>query len=187
VEDLPKPVIRPYPLQYTWQERMKNGDQVAIRPIRPEDEPSIVEFHRHLSEQSVYFRYFRFMDYNQRVAHERLTKICFVDYDHEIALVAARPLPDGRGTEVLGVGRLIKSRDKKEAEFAVLVVDHLQRQGLGTMLLSHVLDIARAEKLRIVVGSILTENLGMLKVSERLGFKITGDPGDETATATIAL
>ncbi len=69
------------------------------------------------------------MDFNQRVAHERLTKICFIDYDHEIALVAERPLPDAKDTEILGVGRLVKSRDKKDAEFAVLIVDHAQRQG----------------------------------------------------------
>jgi acetyltransferase len=187
VQELPKPVIRPYPLQFIWQEKMKDGTPVTVRPIRPEDEPAIVEFHRHLSEQTVYFRFFRVMDFNQRVAHERLTKICFIDYDHEIALVVERQSLNGCGSEILGVGRLAKSHDKQEGEFAVLVVDHLQRQGLGTMLLNHILDVARAENVKTIVGSILIENIGMLKVSERLGFKITSPLGDDTATATIGL
>ena len=186
-ECLPKPVIRPYPLQFLWQEQIKDGSTVNIRPIRPEDEPLVVEFHKHLSEQSVYFRYFRVMDYRQRVAHERLTRICFIDYDREIALVAERKRPDGEGSEILGIGRLVKSFGDREGEFAVLIADHAQRMGLGTLLLKHIVDLGRAEKLNRVVGSILTENLGMLKVSERLGFKISSHLGDDTATAVFEI
>ena len=60
------------------------------RPIRPEDEPLMVKFHETLSERSVYFRYFHAMRLTQRVAHERLTRICFIDYEREMALVRAR-------------------------------------------------------------------------------------------------
>jgi acetyltransferase len=185
--DLPRPVIRPYPLQYIWQEQMKDGSTVHIRPIRPEDEPLVVEFHKHLSEQSVYFRYFRVMDYRQRVAHERLTRICFIDYDREIALVAERKRADGNGNEILGVGRLVKSPDGQEGEFAVLIADEVQRMGLGTILLRRTVDICRAEKLKRVTGSILTENIGMLKVAERLGFKISSALGEDTATAVLEI
>jgi acetyltransferase len=166
---------------------MKDGSTVNIRPIRPEDEPLVVEFHKHLSEQSVYFRYFRVMDYRQRIAHERLTRICFIDYNREIALVAERERADGSGNEILGIGRLAKSADGQDSEFAVLIVDDMQRRGLGTILLRHIVDISRAEKLKRVMGSILTENFGMLKVSERLGFKILSPMGDDTATAVLEL
>ncbi len=145
---------------------------VTIRPIRPEDEPLIVEFHKHLSEQSIYFRYFRVMEFDQRTAHERLTRICYIDYDRELAIVAERRnTPDGI-PQILGVGRLIKSSNRAEGEFAVLVADHVQRQGLGTKLLECIVRIARCEKLSKVTGSILAENMGMLKVSERLGFHL---------------
>ena len=63
-----------------------NATPVMIRPIRPEDEPLMVKFHETLSEQSVYFRYFQALHVSRRVAHERLTRICFNDYDREIAL-----------------------------------------------------------------------------------------------------
>jgi acetyltransferase len=185
--DLPGPVIRPYPLQYIWPEPMKDGSLVNIRPIRPEDEPLVVEFHKHLSEQSVYFRYFRVMDYRQRVAHERLTRICFIDYDREIALVAERKRANADGTEILGVGRLVKLAGGREGEFAVLIADQVQRKGLGSILLRRIVDIARAEKLKCVTGSILTENIGMLKVAERLGFKISAALGDDTATALLEI
>jgi acetyltransferase len=75
----------------TWT--MKDGEEVLIRPIRPEDEPMMVKFHATLSERSVYLRYFHLMNLSQRVAHERLTRICFIDYDREMALVAERRNP----------------------------------------------------------------------------------------------
>ncbi|MGA7500404.1 MAG: acetate--CoA ligase family protein, partial [Isosphaeraceae bacterium] len=88
--DLPRPAIRPYPSQYitTWTD--EDGTQVVLRPIRPEDEPLLVKFHGTLSERSVSFRYFHAMKLTARVAHERLTRICFIDYDREMALVADR-------------------------------------------------------------------------------------------------
>ncbi len=183
-EQLPATVIRPYPLQYVWQEKLKDGSEVTVRPIGPEDEPLIKDFHKHLSEQTIYFRYFRVINYTQRVAHERLTKICFIDYDREIAIVAERKRPDGE-REILAVGRLAKSLDQEEGEFAVIVADHAQRLGLGTIFLRRIVQIARAEKVKRVVGNILTENVGMLKISERLGFKINVEIGEEVATAVI--
>ena len=69
---------------------MKDGKEVVIRPIRPEDEPMMIEFHKKLSERSVYLRYFQPLKLTQRTAHERLTRICFIDYNREMALVAER-------------------------------------------------------------------------------------------------
>jgi len=183
-KQLPGPVIRPYPLQFVWQEHLKDGSPVTVRPIGPEDEPLIKDFHKHLSEQTIYFRYFRAINYTQRVSHERLTKICFIDYDREIAVVAERTRPDGE-REILAVGRLVKSLDQNEGEFAVIVADHVQRQGLGTAFLRRILEIAKAEKVKRVVGNILAENVGMLKISERLGFQISVEMGEDVATAVI--
>jgi acetyltransferase len=92
-EDLPQTAIRPYPIQYVSEEETPDGERVRVRPIRPEDEPLMVRFHESLSEQSVYMRYFHMMKLDQRTAHERLTRICFIDYDREMALVAERTDP----------------------------------------------------------------------------------------------
>jgi acetyltransferase len=85
---------------------MKDGTAITIRPIRPEDEPLMVRLHEALSESSVHLRYFHAMKLSSRVAHERLTRICFIDYDREMALVADRWDPDAGRNEILAVGRL---------------------------------------------------------------------------------
>ncbi len=85
---LPRPSIRPYPSQYVWQTQLKNGTSVTIRPIRPEDEPLMAQFHTTLSERSVYLRYFCSLSLTARVEHDRLARICFAGYDRGFALVA---------------------------------------------------------------------------------------------------
>src|SRR5579863_2414675 len=120
---LPQPAIRPYPVQYAGRWNMKDGPAVTIRPIRPEDEPMMVAFHERLSERSVYFRYFHLLNLSQRTAHERLTRICFIDYDRAIALVAERENPATGEHEILGVGRLTRVYGMKEAEMAILIND----------------------------------------------------------------
>ena len=106
-EQLPKLAIRPYPTQYVGGWKMKDGKKVTIRPIRPEDEPVMVKFHEGLSERSVYLRYFSPLKLQQRVAHTRLIRICFNDYDREIALVAEHKDGDGQ-SEIVAVARLSK-------------------------------------------------------------------------------
>ena len=186
-DNLPKPAIRPYPSQYVTSARLKNGTEVTIRPIRPEDEPMMVKFHASLSEESVYYRYFSQLKLDQRIAHERLTRICFNDYDREIALVAEHKNPKTDASELIGVGRLSKARGHNEAEFALLVSDSCQRQGLGKELLTRLVQIGRAEKLTRITADILAENHGMLHLSEKVGFKLHREPGCTDFRAEIVL
>jgi acetyltransferase len=172
-KSLPHPAIRPYPAQYITSWTDASGTMVAVRPICPEDEPLLIKFHEMLSEQSVYRRYLYAHKLSQRVAHDRLSRICFIDYDREIALVADRKNPQTGENEVLGVGRLIKQHGEAEAEFALLVGDRFQKSGLGTELLKRLLQIARDEKLRRVTADILPENRPMQRVCEKLGFRLT--------------
>ncbi|HET7214302.1 MAG TPA: acetate--CoA ligase family protein, partial [Terriglobia bacterium] len=118
---LPKLAIRPYPTQYSYKWKLKDGTPVVIRPIRPEDEPLMVKFHHTLSERSVYMRYFHMLSLSRRIEHDRLTRICFIDFDREMALVAVHRDPDTGNSEILGVGRLSKQHGINEAEFAVLI------------------------------------------------------------------
>ena len=170
-ENLPELAIRPYPVQYVAPWTMKDGTVVTIRPIRPEDEPLMVKFHETLSEQSVYFRYFHHIGLSRRVAHERLTRLCFIDYAREMALVVDRRDPKTGTREILGVGRLINTHVNNEAEFAILVGDPWQNHGLGTELLRRLVQIGREEKLRLITGDILSDNRGMQRVCEKLGFR----------------
>jgi acetyltransferase len=176
---LPTPAIRPYPTQYASPYILADGARVYIRPIRPEDEPKIVRFHHTLSEGSVRLRYFTAMKLSQRVSHERLTRICFIDYDREMALVVeGDPAePDGP-REILGIGRLSKRHGTDEAEFALIVSDRHQRKGIGAELLRRLLLIARGEHLHRVTADVLTENTGMLRLCTHFGFAVerTDDP-----------
>ena len=85
---MPPLAIRPYPIQYVGDWTLKDGTPVIIRPIRPEDEPFMVKFHESLSERTVYLRYFDPLKLSVRTSHERLARICFIDYAREIILVA---------------------------------------------------------------------------------------------------
>jgi len=172
LDDLPKPAIRPYPLQYVAPWTMEDGNQVTIRPIRPEDEPLMVKLHETLSDRSVYLRYFCSLSLSRRVAHERLLKICFGDYDREMALVAERIDPVTQERRIIGVGRLSKLHGRNEAEVAVLVSDQYQKLGLGNELLRRVVEVARDEKLSQVSAEMLTDNLAMQIIMKRLGFRV---------------
>ncbi len=178
-EDLPRPAIRPYPVQYVFPWTLRNGTPVTLRPIRPEDEPLIVRFHETLSERSVYMRYFQALNLSQRVAHDRLLRICFNDYDRDLALVADYEEPAGGGHEILGVGRLTRTGGRNEAEFALLVSDRYQHLGLGEELLRRIIDIARAEGLQTVTAEVLADNEPMQRLCRKLGFSLqplTDDP-----------
>ena len=184
---LPKLAIRPYPSQYISNWKLNNGTPITIRPIRPEDEPLMVEFHKTLSEESVYFRYFHMIKLSQRITHERLTRICFIDYDREMALVAEYQNPETEKREILAVGRLSKLHGSNAAEFAMLVSDKFQDQGLGTELLRRLLEVGKNEKSCCIYADILADNSGMQRVCEKLGFQITNTSDTTVLRAEIKL
>lgn len=170
-ESIPELAIRPYPAQYVASWTMPDGTQVTIRPIRPEDEPAMAKFHETLSERSVYLRYFHAIRLTQRIAHERLTRICFIDYEREMALVILRKDALTGAEEILAIGRLMKIHGTRDGEFAILVSDSWHHRGLGIELMKRLLDIGREEKLTRIFGEILPENRDMLRVCDKLGFR----------------
>jgi acetyltransferase len=176
--ELPQPAIRPYPAQYAVPWTMKDGTAVTLRPIRPEDEPLMVKFHAALSERSVFLRYFQWSKLSQRVAHDRLRRICFIDYDRDMALVADHTSPETGEHEILAVGRLSKLHGGSTAEMALLVRDQYQRLGLGVELLRRLIQVARDEHLDSMQAYLLRDNVEMRGLVEKLGFHL--EPADET-------
>ena len=185
-EDLPRLAIRPYPTQYVRPGKLKNGDDVVYRPIRPEDEPLLIRLHQALSERTVYLRYFQPLKLSQRTAHERLTRICFIDYDREMALAVEHKKADGTA-QIIGIGRMSKLRGRNEAEMAVLVDDRYQRQGMGTELYRRLIEIAQEEHLARIVSTILAENREMQAICRKLGFEMKADLADGTIQAELKL
>jgi acetyltransferase len=176
--DLTPLAIRPYPMQYVSPWVLPNEITVTLRPIRPEDEPLMIQFHKTLSEKSVYLRYFHMVKLSQRIAHDRLTRLCYLDYDREMALVADYHNPETDTHEILACARLSKLHGTNDAEFAMLVSDQYQCKGVGTELLKRLLQVGRDEKLTRICAEILADNHGMQRVCEKLGFRIerTADP-----------
>jgi acetyltransferase len=161
---LPRPTIRPYPAQYVWDWKLKDGTEVTIRPIRPEDEPLMVQFHATLSERSVYLRYFCSLSLSTRVEHERLVRICFGSYDRGFALVADRKNPETGQHE-----------------------DRWQGRGLGTELLAGVTRAAREEKFKKLCGEILRDNLATQAIFKKVGFRLTGTDDPSSVSASLQI
>jgi acetyltransferase len=182
---LPRSAIRPYPMEYVSPWTAKNGAQVTIRPIGPEDEPAMTKFHEGLSDRSVYLRFFHMENLSSRISHERLLRRCFVDYDREMALVAdAVESTTGEHT-IMAVGRLTRMQSSTECEVAVLVADRFQNIGLGTELMGRLIQIARDKKLERITATILLDNLAMRAMASRFGFSVV--KGDDLSTIRAVL
>lgn len=167
-KDLPKPAIRPYPQQYVSTCKLKGGEQVELRPIKPEDESLIVGFHKELSERTIKQRYLKSLHYDELVAHRRLVRICFNDYDREIALVVEKKKP----RQIIAVGRMSRIEASSAARFAIIVQDPWQNKGIGFALLNKLLEIAAHEKIDHLVAEMLPENKQMIELCKKLGFQL---------------
>jgi len=186
-DKLPKLAIRPYPSQYVATLTMKDGTRANIRPIRPEDEPLMVKFHHMLSERSVMMRYTYQIALSERVAHERMVRICFNDYDREMALVADHEDPYTGEPEIMAVGRMTKVPGTDDAQFAILVADPFQRRGLGAGLLRHLMAVAKQEKIRHLTAEFLIDNSVTRRMCEKLGFRLEKVAGEGIVKAEIAI
>jgi acetyltransferase len=161
----PRLAIRPYPNQYTAPFRLRDGTEVVVRAIGPEDEPLIVDLHAGHSEHTIRMRFFSMVKTHTR---DSLIRLCHLDYDREMALAAVRR--DDAGSHMLGVSRYYLNPETGEAEFALVVGDAHQRQGLGRHLMQRLIEIARERGVRQLTGLVLRENEPMLALMASLGF-----------------
>ncbi len=164
-ETYPHLVIMPYPTKWVTLWRTKDGTEVTLRPIRPEDEPMELEFIRGLSSETSRFRFFQII---KDLPHEALVRFCNIDYDREMAFIAETREGD-RKVEV-GVSRLILEPNKKKGEFAVVVSDKYQAKGLGIKLVDMLIEVAKEKGVESIYGIIMGENLKMIRLCEKLGF-----------------
>jgi acetyltransferase len=174
-------VISPYPKKYEILWLLKNGQEVLLRPIKPEDEPMWLEMFQSLSEESIRYRFFQML---KDTPHEVRVRYCNIDYDREIAIVAEMMEKGKR--KILGVTRLSIESDEKSGEMAFLVSDYWQGLGLGTKMVDYVLDIAKEKGIDKVNAIILQDNYCALSLTKKMGFKIDY-LSDGTVKATLNL
>jgi acetyltransferase len=165
--------IYPYPAHLVTTRQLPNGTDMVIRPIRPEDAEIEQEFVRNLSEQS---KYFRFMQSLAELSPQMLTSFTQIDYNREMALIAVVE-QDGKETQI-GVARYIINPDGRSCEFAIVISDKWQRQGLAHLLMRHLIDTARSHGLQTMEGDILRNNNEMLRLVTKLGFSISHNRSD---------
>jgi acetyltransferase len=185
-DQLPHPAIRAYPNKYVLPWTARDGTPLTIRPVRPEDEPMLKQFHETLSEHSVYMRFLHPMLLSERVRHDRLARVCHCDYDREMTLVAERQDAGTGQCLILGAGRLSKMHGVNAARFSVITSDHFQCQGLATELMRHIVQFARDEKLDRIEAIITEDNQAMQHLCGKLGARLTPQ-GDGRVKAEIDL
>jgi len=167
--------IRPYPEGLDETVTLRDGTEVLLRPIRPEDEASHIEFIASLSPEDSHFRFFHYVRSMPRTQLARLTQ---VDYDREMAFVATRPSPRG-GTETIGVVRTVADPANESAELSIVVRSDLKRRGLGAHLLRKAIAYCRSRGTKQLAGDVLAGNSSMLELARRFaGFSLS-DPDQE--------
>lgn len=182
--ELPRLAIRPYPHEYERQATTDDGAAIVIRPIRPEDEPAMATFHARLSQRTVRARYGKDRPLAERTAHERLARICFVDYDRQFALVAEAPVLGGT-TEIAGVARLSRIHASNDRLLTLTVADAWQRQGVGAQLVRSAVRVAQGEGVDHLISELAPDNAGMREILADEGFAFE-DRG-EALVATLTL
>ena len=176
--------IQPSPLQYVRRWQLRSGTTATIRPIRPEDGNKLVAFQQTLSDQSVYFRYAGMLRLSQRIMHDRLSRLCFIEHGREMALVAEKEATESQ-SEIIGVGRLSRLPGTRDAEYSILVTDQYQHQGLGTEISRRLMDVAHDWKLERIIAEVLPQNWAMQRTFKTLGFNLHSDDGSVRATKVL--
>lgn len=174
--------LRPYPDEYVRQATLRDGLNVLLRPIKPEDEPAWLEMLTHCSAETIAARFGHVI---RLTTHEMAARYCFIDYDRELAIVAEAELDGQR--KLLGIARLVADADRTEAEYAALVADPWQGRGLGSVLTDFCLDVARRWGLQRVYAVTNSFNTRMTSVFRHRGFEFATDPRDGTVSVTLDL
>jgi RimJ/RimL family protein N-acetyltransferase len=140
-----------------------DGSEVLVGQVRPEDAPLLADGFARLSAES---RQLRFLTDKPRLSPAEVRYFTEIDHhDHEA--IGAMDLSEGRG---VGIARYIRDRDDPEvAEIAVTVVDDWQGRGLGTELLTRLMDRAREEGIKRFRALVATDNELMLKLLHDIG------------------
>jgi len=172
--------VRAYPSQWERRLKLKDDWRIFVRPMRPEDEPTIHEFLRHVTAHDLRLRFFAPM---KEFTHEFIARLTQLDYARAMAFIAF-----DNSNEMVGVVRLHSDSIYERGEYAILLRSDLKGIGLGWELMRLMIEWARTEGLPEVEGQVLRENKTMLEMCKSLGFESRADPNDpDIRVVTLSL
>lgn len=156
-----------------WSETLRDRSHVDIRPITKQDKSAERDFIEQLSPSA---RRFRFLGQVRQPSERLIDQLTDIDYVHGVAFVAVTP--EGARERIVGVSRYSTDQDGLNCECAVTVSDEWQKKGLGTLLMKHLIEVARARGIRRMTSIDLAENMQMNDLAKHLGFRTRVDPDD---------
>jgi acetyltransferase len=159
--------IAPYPRDLEFVEQLRDGTVLSVRPLRPEDEPALHDLAAHMNQRDLRLRFFTPV---RGLTHAVAARLSQLDYDREHALLAQS---DGMA---LGVAHFFADPDKQRAEYAIAVRSDWKGHGVGYLLMTRLIDIARHRGIGELIGEVLRENTPMLRMCRELGFTVAADP-----------
>jgi acetyltransferase len=183
--ELPRFAIRPYPHEYEREAVTEDGARLLIRPIRPEDEPTVARFHAGLSPETVVARYGVLRSLEERTAHQRLARICFADYDRQFAIVAEVLDPESGVPELAGIARVSRVHASDDRNLTMTVADAWQRRHVGACLVRAAVAVAKGEGVDNLVAELSAGNEGMRQLLTDEGFTL--EQRDGTMVATLGI
>lgn len=169
----PRLVIAPYPGEQEKHIRLRAGERIFLRPVRPDDEGLYHAFLQRVSPGDLHLRFFSSV---RKFDHRFIARLTQVDYARAFALIAI----DEATNEMTGAVRLLHHPDGERAEYAILVRSDWQGRGLGWALMEEVIAYGRNVDLRTIEGQVLADNVSMQKMCRELGFEIKRDFDDKS-------
>jgi acetyltransferase len=161
--------IAPYPQHLESTDAARDGTSITLRPVRPEDEPLLQDLFAHMSREDVRLRFFAPI---RELSHRFAARLSQIDYDREMALIAMR-----QGI-TLGIARYFADPDRLRAEYAIAVRSDWKGRGVGYLLMTRLIEVARQFGIGELIGEVLHENEPMLDMCRALGFAVTANPDD---------
>ncbi len=166
---------RPYPSQWERHLVVRGGWRIFARPVRPDDEPLILQLLQHVSQEDLRLR---FLNSIKQFSHSFLARLTQLDYARAMAFIAFDAADGDVSRDVLGVVRLHSDATGSSGEYAILLRSDLKGRGLGWALMQLMIEYARSAGLKQIFGQILHENTVMLRMCRELGFEVKVNPED---------
>lgn len=160
-----------YPSHLESVATARDGTPIRLRPIRPDDEKLLYDLAAHMSREDLRAR---FLAPIRELPHAMAERLVHLDYSREMALAALHD------ETVLGIARYSAEPGSPVAEYAIAVRSDWTGHGVGYLLLTRLIEIAREAGIAELVGEVLAENHRMVEMGRELGFTIRRDPHDAT-------